>query len=158
MLFIHGTSIVSICRKIGWWHWTKKKINILCVQQSFFFLDSSFSRRLSYCLLVFIESIMWDHCKRKAMTQKHLNVSSFLLFCLHVFRSTDYGTTYTKLNLMPGTTIVVTSFYICPTNKKKVGRYIQFFARYIVQELTKNVFLICLFRALNWRGKILWCC
>ena len=40
--------------------------------------------------------------------------------CLH-FRSTDYGTTYTKLNLMPGTTIVVTSFYICPTNKKKVG-------------------------------------
>ncbi|KAF3697538.1 VPS10 domain-containing receptor SorCS2 Precursor [Channa argus] len=33
--------------------------------------------------------------------------------------STDYGTTYTKLNLMPGTTIVVTSFYICPTNKKK---------------------------------------
>lgn len=22
---------------------------------------------------------------------------------------------------MPGTTIVVTSFYICPTNKKKVG-------------------------------------
>ncbi|CAL8377286.1 unnamed protein product, partial [Gadus morhua 'NCC'] len=34
--------------------------------------------------------------------------------------STDYGTTYTKLNLMPGTTIVVTSFYICPTNKKKV--------------------------------------
>uniref|UniRef100_A0A3P9NCV5 VPS10 domain-containing receptor SorCS2 n=1 Tax=Poecilia reticulata TaxID=8081 RepID=A0A3P9NCV5_POERE len=34
--------------------------------------------------------------------------------------STDYGTTYTKLNLIPGTTIVVTSFYICPTNKKKV--------------------------------------
>ncbi|KAM7377628.1 hypothetical protein PAMA_014098 [Pampus argenteus] len=33
--------------------------------------------------------------------------------------STDYGTTYTKLNLMPGTTIVVTSFFICPTNKKK---------------------------------------
>uniref|UniRef100_A0A3Q2DMM2 VPS10 domain-containing receptor SorCS2 n=1 Tax=Cyprinodon variegatus TaxID=28743 RepID=A0A3Q2DMM2_CYPVA len=34
--------------------------------------------------------------------------------------STDYGTTYTKLNLIPGTTVVVTSFYICPTNKKKV--------------------------------------
>ncbi|MGH0160795.1 UNVERIFIED_CONTAM: hypothetical protein FKN15_060038 [Acipenser sinensis] len=33
--------------------------------------------------------------------------------------STDYGTTYTKLNLLPGTTIVVTNFYICPTNKKK---------------------------------------
>ena len=40
--------------------------------------------------------------------------------CVCVCRSTDYGTTYTKLNLMPGTTIVVTSFYICPTNKKKV--------------------------------------
>ena len=38
-----------------------------------------------------------------------------------VCRSSDYGSTYTKLNLMPGTTIVVTSFYICPTNKKKVG-------------------------------------
>uniref|UniRef100_M4AAB2 Sortilin related VPS10 domain containing receptor 2 n=1 Tax=Xiphophorus maculatus TaxID=8083 RepID=M4AAB2_XIPMA len=34
--------------------------------------------------------------------------------------STDYGTTYTKLNLIPGTAVVVTSFYICPTNKKKV--------------------------------------
>lgn len=36
-------------------------------------------------------------------------------------RSTDYGTTYTKLNLSPGTNIVLTSFYISPTNKKKVG-------------------------------------
>uniref|UniRef100_A0A8C1G7I1 VPS10 domain-containing receptor SorCS2 n=1 Tax=Cyprinus carpio TaxID=7962 RepID=A0A8C1G7I1_CYPCA len=34
--------------------------------------------------------------------------------------SSDYGSTYTKLNLMPGTTIIVTNFYICPTNKKKV--------------------------------------
>ncbi|XP_052002910.1 VPS10 domain-containing receptor SorCS2-like isoform X4 [Xyrauchen texanus] len=37
-----------------------------------------------------------------------------------LWRSSDYGTTYSKLNLMPGTTIIVTSFYICPTNKKKV--------------------------------------
>ncbi|XP_033869083.3 VPS10 domain-containing receptor SorCS2-like isoform X2 [Acipenser ruthenus] len=37
-----------------------------------------------------------------------------------LWRSTDYGTTYTKLNLLPGTTIVVTNFYICPTNKKKI--------------------------------------
>ncbi|XP_065145481.1 VPS10 domain-containing receptor SorCS2 isoform X5 [Paramisgurnus dabryanus] len=37
-----------------------------------------------------------------------------------LWRSNDYGTTYTKLNLMPGTTIIVTNFYICPTNKKKV--------------------------------------
>ncbi|KAF7706801.1 hypothetical protein HF521_020055 [Silurus meridionalis] len=35
-------------------------------------------------------------------------------------RSSDYGTTYTKLNLMPGTTIIVTNFYICPGNKRKV--------------------------------------
>lgn len=47
------------------------------------------------------------------------------LYCISI-RSTDYGTTYTKLNLMPGTTIVVTSFYICPTNKKKVGGCIQY--------------------------------
>ncbi|XP_010886317.2 VPS10 domain-containing receptor SorCS2 isoform X4 [Esox lucius] len=37
-----------------------------------------------------------------------------------LWRSSDYGTTYVKLNLMPGTTIVVSNFYICPTNKKKV--------------------------------------
>ncbi|KTF80765.1 hypothetical protein cypCar_00004611 [Cyprinus carpio] len=37
-----------------------------------------------------------------------------------LWRSSDYGSTYTKLNLMPGTTIIVTNFYICPTNKKKV--------------------------------------
>ncbi|XP_056608516.1 VPS10 domain-containing receptor SorCS2 isoform X2 [Triplophysa dalaica] len=37
-----------------------------------------------------------------------------------LWRSSDYGTTYSKLNLMPGTTIIVTNFFICPTNKKKV--------------------------------------
>ncbi|XP_060771830.1 VPS10 domain-containing receptor SorCS2 isoform X2 [Neoarius graeffei] len=37
-----------------------------------------------------------------------------------LWRSSDYGTTYTKLNLMPGTTIIVTNFYICPSNKRKV--------------------------------------
>ncbi|XP_031648078.1 VPS10 domain-containing receptor SorCS2 isoform X3 [Oncorhynchus kisutch] len=37
-----------------------------------------------------------------------------------LWRSSDYGTTYSKLNLMPGTTIVVSNFYICPINKKKV--------------------------------------
>uniref|UniRef100_A0A8C1GI67 VPS10 domain-containing receptor SorCS2 n=1 Tax=Cyprinus carpio TaxID=7962 RepID=A0A8C1GI67_CYPCA len=43
------------------------------------------------------------------------------LFCsLPPCRSSDYGSTYTKLNLMPGTTIIVTNFYICPTNKKKM--------------------------------------
>uniref|UniRef100_W5LEB1 VPS10 domain-containing receptor SorCS2 n=1 Tax=Astyanax mexicanus TaxID=7994 RepID=W5LEB1_ASTMX len=45
-----------------------------------------------------------------------LSLSLFLFFS----RSGDYGTTYTKLNLMPGTTIIVTNFYICPSNKKKV--------------------------------------
>ncbi|KAK2860036.1 hypothetical protein Q7C36_004202 [Tachysurus vachellii] len=37
-----------------------------------------------------------------------------------LWRSSDYGTTYSKLNLMPGTTIIVTNFYICPSNKRKV--------------------------------------
>lgn len=54
--------------------------------------------------------------------------NDFLIFILiliplfFLLRSSDYGTTYTKLNLVPGTTIIVNSFFICPTNKKKVGR------------------------------------
>ncbi|XP_064420152.1 VPS10 domain-containing receptor SorCS2 isoform X3 [Latimeria chalumnae] len=37
-----------------------------------------------------------------------------------LWRSSDYGTTYTKLNLQTGTGTVIENFYICPTNKKKV--------------------------------------
>ncbi|XP_041443704.1 VPS10 domain-containing receptor SorCS2 isoform X2 [Xenopus laevis] len=37
-----------------------------------------------------------------------------------LWRSSDYGTTYTKLNLQPGITTVIDNFYICPTNKKKI--------------------------------------
>uniref|UniRef100_A0A8C4I610 VPS10 domain-containing receptor SorCS2 n=1 Tax=Dicentrarchus labrax TaxID=13489 RepID=A0A8C4I610_DICLA len=52
---------------------------------------------------------------------KYYHADSTKVLESSLWRSTDYGTTYTKLNLMPGTTIVVTSFYICPNNKKKVG-------------------------------------
>ncbi|KAM9717547.1 VPS10 domain-containing receptor SorCS2 isoform 6-T6 [Menidia menidia] len=51
---------------------------------------------------------------------KYYHADSTKVLESSLWRSTDYGTTYTKLNLMPGTAIVVTSFYICPTNKKKV--------------------------------------
>uniref|UniRef100_A0A7N8YJR4 VPS10 domain-containing receptor SorCS2 n=1 Tax=Mastacembelus armatus TaxID=205130 RepID=A0A7N8YJR4_9TELE len=51
---------------------------------------------------------------------KYYHADSTKVLESSLWRSADYGTTYTKLNLMPGTTIVVTSFYICPTNKKKV--------------------------------------
>ncbi|XP_029310365.1 VPS10 domain-containing receptor SorCS2 isoform X5 [Cottoperca gobio] len=51
---------------------------------------------------------------------KYYHADSTKVLESSLWRSTDYGTTYTKLNLMPGITIVVTSFYICPTNKKKV--------------------------------------
>ncbi|XP_043919499.1 VPS10 domain-containing receptor SorCS2 [Protopterus annectens] len=34
--------------------------------------------------------------------------------------SSDFGTTYTKLNLQPGGSTVIDNFYICPTNKKKI--------------------------------------
>uniref|UniRef100_A0A3Q2QHA8 VPS10 domain-containing receptor SorCS2 n=1 Tax=Fundulus heteroclitus TaxID=8078 RepID=A0A3Q2QHA8_FUNHE len=51
---------------------------------------------------------------------KYYHADSTKVLESSLWRSTDYGTTYTKLNLMPGSTIVVTSFYICPTNKKKV--------------------------------------
>lgn len=40
--------------------------------------------------------------------------------CLISFRSSDFGTLYTKLNLQPGIATVIDNFYICPTNKKKV--------------------------------------
>uniref|UniRef100_A0A8C7HIB4 VPS10 domain-containing receptor SorCS2 n=1 Tax=Oncorhynchus kisutch TaxID=8019 RepID=A0A8C7HIB4_ONCKI len=52
---------------------------------------------------------------------KYYHVDSSKVLESSLWRSSDYGTTYTKLNLMPGTTIVVSNFYICPTNKKKVG-------------------------------------
>uniref|UniRef100_A0AAQ4RZY4 VPS10 domain-containing receptor SorCS2 n=1 Tax=Gasterosteus aculeatus aculeatus TaxID=481459 RepID=A0AAQ4RZY4_GASAC len=51
---------------------------------------------------------------------KYYHADSTKVLESSLWRSADYGTTYTKLNLMPGTTIVVTSFYICPNNKKKV--------------------------------------
>uniref|UniRef100_A0A4W3I1R5 VPS10 domain-containing receptor SorCS2 n=1 Tax=Callorhinchus milii TaxID=7868 RepID=A0A4W3I1R5_CALMI len=34
--------------------------------------------------------------------------------------SSDYGTTYVKLNLQPGIPNIITNFYICPANKKKI--------------------------------------
>uniref|UniRef100_A0A8C8B8G3 VPS10 domain-containing receptor SorCS2 n=1 Tax=Otus sunia TaxID=257818 RepID=A0A8C8B8G3_9STRI len=40
--------------------------------------------------------------------------------CLISFRSSDFGTLYTKLNLQPGIATVIDNFYICPTNKKKI--------------------------------------
>lgn len=51
---------------------------------------------------------------------KYYHVDSTKVLESSLWRSSDYGTTYTKLNLMPGTTIIVTNFYICPSNKKKV--------------------------------------
>nr|XP_054603557.1 VPS10 domain-containing receptor SorCS2 [Nothobranchius furzeri] len=51
---------------------------------------------------------------------KYYHADSTKVLESSLWRYTDYGTTYTKLNLVPGTTIVVTSFYICPTNKRKV--------------------------------------
>lgn len=36
-------------------------------------------------------------------------------------RSSDFGTSYTKLTLQPGVTTVIDNFYICPTNKRKVS-------------------------------------
>uniref|UniRef100_A0A8C1G5P1 VPS10 domain-containing receptor SorCS2 n=1 Tax=Cyprinus carpio TaxID=7962 RepID=A0A8C1G5P1_CYPCA len=51
---------------------------------------------------------------------KYFHADSNKVLESSLWRSSDYGSTYTKLNLMPGTTIIVTNFYICPTNKKKV--------------------------------------
>ncbi|XP_066537027.1 VPS10 domain-containing receptor SorCS2 [Hoplias malabaricus] len=51
---------------------------------------------------------------------KYYHADSTKVLESSLWRSSDYGTTYTKLNLMPGTTIIVTNFYICPSNKRKV--------------------------------------
>nr|XP_033805848.1 VPS10 domain-containing receptor SorCS2 isoform X2 [Geotrypetes seraphini] len=37
-----------------------------------------------------------------------------------LWRSSDFGTSYTKLNLQPGINTVIDNFYICPANKKKI--------------------------------------
>ncbi|XP_075400770.1 VPS10 domain-containing receptor SorCS2 isoform X2 [Tenrec ecaudatus] len=37
-----------------------------------------------------------------------------------LWRSSDFGTSYSKLTLQPGVTTVIDNFYICPTNKRKV--------------------------------------
>ncbi|XP_031197681.1 VPS10 domain-containing receptor SorCS2 isoform X1 [Mastomys coucha] len=37
-----------------------------------------------------------------------------------LWRSSDFGTTYTKLTLQPGVTTVIDNFYICPANKRKI--------------------------------------
>ncbi|KAM5271298.1 VPS10 domain-containing receptor SorCS2 [Ctenodactylus gundi] len=37
-----------------------------------------------------------------------------------LWRSADFGTSYTKLTLQPGVTTVIDNFYICPTNKRKI--------------------------------------
>ncbi|XP_061443432.1 VPS10 domain-containing receptor SorCS2 isoform X2 [Rhineura floridana] len=37
-----------------------------------------------------------------------------------LWRSSDFGTLYTKLNLQPGIATVIENFYICPANKKKI--------------------------------------
>lgn len=46
-------------------------------------------------------------------------ITTYALFCL-LSRSTDYGTTYEKLNDKVGLKTVLSYFYVCPTNKRKV--------------------------------------
>ena len=47
--------------------------------------------------------------------------SSKIQCCLSVSRSTDYGSTYTKLNDKVGSRTVLSYLYVCPTNKQKVS-------------------------------------
>ncbi|CAK6433326.1 unnamed protein product [Pipistrellus nathusii] len=37
-----------------------------------------------------------------------------------LWRSSDFGTTYTKLAIQPGFTTIIDSFFICPANKRKI--------------------------------------
>lgn len=98
-----------------------------CQLEAFSWSCSSLNMRVKKSLVKWNHRQLHNPMNYQSIVQANYpkNVlKSFLtncFLCLFAFRSTDYGTTYSKLNLMPGTTIVVTSFYICPTNKKKVG-------------------------------------
>jgi hypothetical protein len=50
----------------------------------------------------------------------HLVKQSLPLFSLSYCRSTDYGTTYEKLNDKVGLKTVLSYLYVNPTNKRKV--------------------------------------
>lgn len=47
------------------------------------------------------------------------------MFCF-MARSTDYGSTYNKLNDKVGSRTVLSYLYVCPTNKQKVSRTVAF--------------------------------
>lgn len=89
-------------------------------------ISSCFPRHLCLPLMGLLQK---ENYEKNALKCFQTNLYLFLFFACNFVRSSDYGTTYTKLNLMPGTTIVVTSFYICPTNKKKVSSCMHFFPR-----------------------------
>uniref|UniRef100_A0A8C2L2L2 VPS10 domain-containing receptor SorCS2 n=1 Tax=Cyprinus carpio TaxID=7962 RepID=A0A8C2L2L2_CYPCA len=67
--------------------------------------------------------VHWTGENSSVIIKQNVNIKEITFLSLSCSfppcRSSDYGSTYTKLNLMPGTTIIVTNFYICPTNKKK---------------------------------------
>ncbi|KAM5339325.1 VPS10 domain-containing receptor SorCS2 isoform 1-T1 [Glossophaga mutica] len=51
---------------------------------------------------------------------KYYHVESEKVLESSLWRSSDYGTTYTKLTLQPGFTTIVDSFFISPANKRKI--------------------------------------
>lgn len=54
--------------------------------------------------------------------------ASDCIFPLFSFRSTDYGSTYERMNDKVGSKTVLSYLYVCPTNKRKVRCRKEFFS------------------------------
>uniref|UniRef100_A0A8C9NTI4 VPS10 domain-containing receptor SorCS2 n=1 Tax=Serinus canaria TaxID=9135 RepID=A0A8C9NTI4_SERCA len=59
-------------------------------------------------------------CKVILILTKYYHTDMGKVLESSLWRSSDFGTLYTKLNLQPGIATVIDNFYICSTNKKKI--------------------------------------
>lgn len=66
-----------------------------------------------------------------------------------VTRSTDYGSTYTKLNDKVGSRTVLSYLYVCPTNKQKVSPFLlpypslSYLTSVFLIKFNSNVYVSC---------------
>uniref|UniRef100_A0A8D0DNR3 Sortilin related VPS10 domain containing receptor 1 n=1 Tax=Salvator merianae TaxID=96440 RepID=A0A8D0DNR3_SALMN len=62
----------------------------------------------------------------------HLILPLCLLNSSEINRSTDYGTTYEKLNDKVGLKTILSYLYVCPTNKRKVSASLDWFSSLLI--------------------------
>lgn len=73
-----------------------------------------------------------------------------MFFSVSVTRSTDYGSTYIKLNDKVGSRTVLSYLYVCPTNKQKVSTSLLLYPCLISYKLNPDIKLQLCF-VLNYR-------